>query len=99
MTLTLKNYNLNFSTNDDGQVIFDIIFPILLQGKKATVDFKGIGGTPTSFINTAFVQLLDHFSFDYIKNHLSLVNVIKVNAAIIKDRMNFHNNLLLSQKG
>ena len=76
-------------TGEDGQKLFDLILPLLEQRKQIRLSFDKVGGVPSSFVNTAFIQLLDVFSFEFIKTHLFFVDTIKVTNDIIKKRFAF----------
>ncbi|KIL72505.1 STAS-like domain-containing protein [Bacillus badius] len=61
-------------SNTDGMMLKQLLLPELQQNKSVTVDFTDIGGTTSSFVNTAFIELLDHFDFAFIKAHLKFIN-------------------------
>lgn len=65
-------------SNEDGDVLFNEIHNRLKEGKKAVVSFKGIYALNSSYINSAFVQLLDYYSYSFIKEHLMLNRVLNL---------------------
>ena len=81
MVIKIADYIKHCSNNEEGKIIFNIIKPLLDDKKKLEVSFEGISSTSSSFINTAFLELLEYYDFDYIKQHL---NFIKCNRTINK---------------
>lgn len=72
--------------NDDGQIVFDLIYPYIKEAKPVEVSFEGIYSVTSSFINSAFVALLDSFEFERIKVTLKVTN------------SNIHINRLIKQR-
>jgi len=89
MVIKIKDYVVNGSTNSDG----DIIFKIIVQNYKIEnfidISFEGMGAVSSSFINSAFVQLLELYSFSEIKTKLKFTNTLKVHNDLIKSRFYF----------
>lgn len=79
-------------TQDDGQVIFNLIFAHLKEGRDVRISFDGVATVPSSFVNTAFIKLLDDFLFDYIKEKLSFAKSTKQINEMIKTRFDFEVN-------
>ena len=79
-------------TADAGQVIHDMIVPALERGEAVTVSFKGVGAVPTSFVNAAFIELLEQFDFAFIKSHLRIVESTRQINNVIKERFDFEVN-------
>ena len=77
------------STADDGAKVFEQIKPALLQGQSVEISFAGIYSVPSSFINAAFIELLDHFTFDHIKASLHFVDSTRYINQANKDRFHF----------
>lgn len=78
-----------FSTNDDGDVLFNILRKNLDDGKKVTVSFEGIHGLNSSFVNSAFIRLLEFYSFDFIKENVGFAYTNKQINKIILSRFEF----------
>lgn len=78
-----------FSTNDDGDVLFDILRKNLDDGKKVIVSFEGIHGLNSSFVNSAFIRLLEFYSFDFIKENIGFAYTNKQINKIILSRFEF----------
>lgn len=87
--IKILDYIDRWHTSDDGQQLFDIIKPLSDQNKQVKVSFKEVSGVPSSFVNAAFVQLLDYFSFDYIKSHLFFIDTAKATNDVIRKRFRF----------
>jgi len=76
-------------TNKDGFIIFNIISPLLNNGQQITVSFQGVDSVTTSFINSAFIELLQYYSFEYIKKNITFSNTTRDINALIKKRFSF----------
>jgi len=79
-------------TNDDGDVIFNKIMENFEEDNHVTVSFKGISGINSSFVNSAFIQLLDEYDFKYIKENLSFIDSNRQINNLIKNRFSFEAN-------
>lgn len=89
MVIKIKDYSDNCYTNADGGVVFLLLKDLLSENNNITVSFEGIQNLSSSFVNSALIQLLDYFEFDYIKNHLSFIKTTKVINDLIIKRFNF----------
>jgi len=79
-------------SNADGEVILSLIQPLLFRGNRVTVSFAGVDSVPSSFVNSAFIPLLEDFSFDFIRKHLHFSNSTKQINQMIKGRFEFEVN-------
>jgi STAS-like domain of unknown function (DUF4325) len=60
---------------DDGQQLFDLIFPQLLTGQTVELDFAGVTSVSTAFFNVAIGQLLQDIHFDTLNEKLVIENL------------------------
>ncbi|PLT16262.1 MULTISPECIES: STAS-like domain-containing protein [Ralstonia] len=67
MVIRALDYVKQCYSNADGQVIFRLIVDPIQQGESVTVSFDGVDAVPSSFVNSAFIALLEKVSFDRIK--------------------------------
>lgn len=72
--VTIKNYVDYAYTYEEGQIIFDIILPLLEQGENVTLSFEGIKAVPSSFINAAILQLFNKLPTERITSNLKIIN-------------------------
>ncbi|MFD2172444.1 STAS-like domain-containing protein [Tumebacillus lipolyticus] len=79
-------------SNDDGQMIYELIRPHLANGNRVTVSFLGVDSVPSSFVNSAFIELLSEFEFDTIKKLLQFADSTKQINSMIKSRFDFEVN-------
>jgi hypothetical protein len=86
VTIVVKDHAPNCLSNDDGQRIQDLVLPFLKDRQPVEVSFRGIHSTTTSFINSAFVELLDYFDFDSIKALLKITHSNNHINGLIKHR-------------
>lgn len=87
-------------SNDDGELILGKLNKYFQDEEVVTVSFEGIEGVTSSFVNTAFVELLDNYTFDFIKSHLKIANSTRQINSMIKERLSFEskkrNDLVLT---
>ncbi|NHZ83696.1 DUF4325 domain-containing protein [Massilia sp. CCM 8695] len=74
---------------EDGQVIHDIIVSRLPTEVELFVSLEGVDSVPSSFVNVAFISLLDFLSFNEIKRRLRFVNTNSQINEMIKSRFAF----------
>jgi len=86
--IVIKNEVNSTSYNKDGDVIFNLIKNALQSKVQVTVSFEGIFAVNTSFINSAFIELLEFFTFEEIKSNLKFINSTKQINSIIAKRFN-----------
>jgi len=86
VTVIVKDISPAWFSNDDGQRIYNVIEPILLSDQPVIVSFRGVPSATTSFINSAFIALLDKISFETIKSLLKIVDSNTHINKLIKDR-------------
>ncbi len=79
-------------SNADGEVIKRILIQNLDIGERVIVSFEDIDSASSSFINSAFIELLEHYNFDYIKSHLGFANTTRTLNENIKRRFTFEVN-------
>lgn len=79
-------------SNNDGEVIFRLISANFNQGEKVIVSFRDIDSASSSFINSAFIDFLETYSFDFIKTNLIFVDSNKTINDVIKRRFSFEVN-------
>ncbi len=85
MVILISDHVSGCNTNQEGDVIYDMIAPKIINGHTVTLSFKGITSVSTSFLNTAIAPLLENVSFDQIKKFLKVVDSTKfINSMIVK---------------
>lgn len=87
MVISIKALVASGDTAAQGFVVYDKLFKALRTGVPVTVDFTGVMNITSSFANTAFVPLLDDFSFETIKAHLIVRGANRQIANMIRERM------------
>lgn len=76
-------------SNDDGRIIFSEIKSAFSANQKVTVSFQGVTSLNSSFVNSAFIELLNDHNMAFIKSHLSFINSTQQINSIIKNRFAF----------
>ena len=76
-------------TNKDGKKIYEAIVDDIKEGTKVFVDFEGIDSVNTSFVNSAFIDLLDVVPPEHVKAHLDFKNTSPLMNEIFKGRFEF----------
>ncbi|VAX04679.1 hypothetical protein MNBD_ALPHA03-1816 [hydrothermal vent metagenome] len=79
-------------TNQQGEVLKNLLSDRLLSSKITTLDFTGVLFVTSSFVNTAFADLLSEFSFDNIKKYVKFSGTNRQISGLIRDRMVKTNN-------
>jgi len=91
-TIEITKVTDSYLTNVDGDLIFNKIIEDFEKNNQITVSFKGISGINSSFVNSAFIQLLDEYDFRYIKRNLSFIDSNRQINNLIKSRFSFETN-------
>lgn len=76
-------------SNSDGQQLFKVVSEYLRRGEPIVISFEGVDTLPSSFVNCAFIPLLDLFDFGKIKETLSFSNTTPQINEMIKSRFAF----------
>jgi len=87
MVIRVRDHVQRCQSWSDGDVIGQQIKRVLAARERAVVSFDGVGDVPSSFVNAAFVSLLDDYSFDFIKRHVSVVDSTSQINSLIKRRL------------
>lgn len=89
VTLVVKNITETCSDNYAGLSIYDLIKDYFKKGQTVTVSFDGIPYVSTSFVNSAFINLLQDYSFEQIRKDLKFSDSnVQINS-LIKERFAF----------
>ena len=74
---------------DTGNEIAKIVRQSFARGDQITISFAGVTDVPSSFVNGAFISLLDDYSFDFIRAHLSFADCTRQITDMIRRRFSF----------
>ena len=86
LSIELKNVLNQHVTNEDGDLLFSIIRDEFEKDNKVNISMLDVYGLNTSFVNSAFIQLLEHYSYDFIKKNLTFSNSNKqINDVILEN--------------
>ncbi|CAZ87328.1 hypothetical protein THI_3664 [Thiomonas arsenitoxydans] len=77
------------SSYEDGDVIFRLILPPVMEGQRVEVDFTGITSVPSAFVNAAFVRLLEQVSLERAREVLTFVQSTRQINELIRSRFEF----------
>ncbi len=89
MVIKIVDYVEKPSTYEDGQIVYDVISQMMKKGEKTVISFSGITSIPSAFVNSAFIRLLEEFSYDEIKSLLVITDSTRHINELIKSRFNF----------
>ena len=89
MVIKILDHVKSVSTYEDGNIIFELISTQLKNNNHVIISFSGIQSVPSAFINSAFIRLLDIFSFDKIKEYVKFSETTKHINDLIKSRFEF----------
>ena len=87
MVISVLDHVAQCYTWQDGAAIAAVIRPALQRGEPVVVSFAGVTDVPSSFVNAAFVALLNQFSFDLIRARLRVVNSNRQVNGVIRTRL------------
>lgn len=90
--ISIKDHIDHCYSNSDGEVIKDILLKNLDVGEKTVLSFDGIDSVSSSFVNSALIDLLDVYSFDIIKSHVTFADTTRSINDVIKRRFSFEVN-------
>ena len=71
-------------TLDDGQAVYDSIYPTLSGSQNVELDFDGVEIFASPFFNAAIGQLLREFTPESLKESLSVVNLDSEGRDVLK---------------
>lgn len=74
MVINIRDHLPYCYSADDGAVIKRLIDNEFQSGCVVTISFHGVSEVTSSFVNGAFVALLDSYSYDFIRSHLNIVS-------------------------
>lgn len=89
MVLRIRDHITHAYTNADGEAIYRLVKHSLLANRPVVVSFAGIRDVTSSFVNSAFIDLLDSIEFDVIKKNLSFVDTTNQINQMIRSRFMF----------
>lgn len=90
VTLSVRDLISDFSNNNaSGEILFQEIKNLFENQESVVVSFQGISEISSSFVNSAFINLLEEYDFNYIRKNLMFSNSTKQINSLIKDRFDF----------
>lgn len=89
MVIRVLNIVEHCYSDADGEKVYKVIVNYIKRQEPVVVSFEGVDVVPSSFVNAAFITLLDNFSFETIKKLLSFVNTTSQTNEMIKNRFLF----------
>lgn len=93
MVIKVKDHIQQCYSNADGDIIFKKIMEAMgREVEVVEISFKGIDSASTSFVNSALINVLDHYDFDAIKRRIRFTNSSKQINDMIKKRFSFEVN-------
>jgi hypothetical protein len=74
VVLVLKDVVENCKTNREGSTVFNLIRDQIVQNKPIYISFKDVSSISSSFLNSAFIELLKHTSYENVMRCLKIVD-------------------------
>ncbi len=87
MVKSVRKLVIGCDTNDQGHVIYECASTSIQNNKVVTFDFSGVTNVTSSFVNSAFIQLIDDFGYDKVKSFVVLKGLNKQIDNLLRDRM------------
>lgn len=75
---------MNCITADDGQKIYDLIYPYLRQNEDVEIDFVNVRIVASPFLNAAIGQLMKDIEPDKLNQHLKITNLSVTAKPVLK---------------
>jgi hypothetical protein len=63
------------SSLDDGEKLYQLLYPELKAGSSVDLDFGGVKQMFTPFLNSSFGRLLDHFEKETLMEKINLCHI------------------------
>ncbi len=79
----------NCYTWSTGEIVADVIRKSFARDEKIVLSFKDVTDIPSSFVNAAFISLLNDYSYDYIRLKLTLTSCSPQIVDMINQRFKF----------
>ena len=76
-------------TNSQGEVVRAAVVSALAVEGVVVISFSGLSNATSSFVNSAFVDLLETMPFEEIKRRVRVINASRQIVDMIKLRMTF----------
>lgn len=92
VSLRVKDLVDQVYSNDDGRVVYNELKNQLDNANIVSVSFDEIGALNSSFVNSAFIELLNDYDFQFIKKNIRFVDSTKQINEMIKSRFAFEIN-------
>jgi len=87
MVIQVRQFVDAANTADKGSLVLSAILNALRSDDKVTVSFHGVTTATSSFVNVAFVGLLDYLSLSEIKRRIRVVDSTRQINDMIKTRL------------
>jgi STAS-like domain of unknown function (DUF4325) len=84
MVISVKTITPQAYTADEGLKIARLVRNELERGKRATVSFDGVKDVPSSFVNGAFISLLDSYDPSWLRDHLKIISATRQTAEMVR---------------
>jgi hypothetical protein len=91
MVIHIKSIINYCDTYEDGQIVYKNIQFVLKNHEKLILSFKGINAISSSFINGAFIPLVNILGLDKFKQKIQIIDSNKTMNRLIVDRLNNEN--------
>lgn len=87
MVIMVRDLMPACDTNQQGDILRAAILRVLAQDTVVEVSFAGLTAATSSFVNSAFVDLLDKLSFDEIKRRVRITHSTQQIGDMIRTRL------------
>jgi len=87
MVIRIKDLVPGANTSEQGACVFDVLKNALDNSSSIVVSFDGVQTATSSFVSSAFVALLDHFSYADIKARMRVIDSTRQINDMIKTRL------------
>jgi hypothetical protein len=92
VSIRVKDLVDHVYSNHDGTVVYRALKNQLENANQVTISFDNIGALNSSFVNSAFIELLHDYDFQFIKKNIRFVDSTNQINDMIKSRFAFEMN-------
>jgi hypothetical protein len=89
MVIEVRRHLSGCDTNEQGDILFELMKEQLEAQARVEVSFLDMLSASSSFVNSAFVPLLETMSFDDVKRQVRIIQANPQIADMIRKRMAF----------
>ena len=81
----LADMMLNRPYPDSGELLFNDMYPLLMEGKRIDIDLSGVVSLPSMFLNASIGRASKEFGTDKVKHCIVFYHITKSQADRLRE--------------